>query len=184
MRVSRGMTAVVAVVGLMVASVGLVAQKTTEMHKGTGGSPHVRSEWVVGGANITIEYGRPLLKGRTIGKDLVPFGQVWRAGADEATTLKSDKPLTLGTLTVPAGAHTLFVLPSADKWVLIVSKQTGQWGTQYTAGQDLGRVDMTVTTASAPVEQHTINIEPKGDGGVLQLSFGTVKASVPFTVGK
>ncbi len=184
MRSSRSVTALVAVVGLTLASAGLLAQKTTDMHKGTGGSPHVRSEWTVAGASITVEYGRPFLKGRTIGKDVVPYGQVWRAGADEATTLKTDKPLTFGSLTVPAGVHTLFVLPAADKWVLIVSKQTGQWGTQYTAGQDLGRVDMALSAAPAAAEQHTISVEPTSGGGVLQMTFGTVRASVPFSVGK
>jgi len=181
---SRMVTTMVAAVACLAAGAGLLAQKTTPMHAGGGGSPHVRTEWVVGGASITVEYGRPFLKGRTIGKDVVPYGQVWRAGADEATTLKTDKPLVFGSLTVPAGTHTLFVLPAADKWVLIVSKATGQWGTQYKADQDLGRVDMALGKAAAPAEQHTISIEPKGSGGVLQLTFGTVQASVPFTVGK
>jgi hypothetical protein len=72
----------------------LAAQKTTEVHPGKAGSPHVRTEWTVDGANISIEYGRPFLKGRTIGgKEVATFGKPWRAGADEATTLKTDTPL-------------------------------------------------------------------------------------------
>lgn len=168
-----------------VAAAGLAAlQKTTTMHPGSGGSPHVRTEWAVGGANISIEYGRPFLKGRTIGKELVPNGVVWRAGADEATTLKADKALRFGSLTVPAGTHTLFVLPAAGKWQLLVSKQTGQWGTDYSPAQDVGRVDMKLETLAKAVEQHTISITPQGNGGVLTIEFGTAKASVPFDVVK
>src|SRR5690349_10225029 len=102
-----------------IAVAGLMAQKTTQVHPGNGGSPHVRTEWMIDGANISIEYGRPYLKGRTIGKDVVQHGFVWRAGADEATTLKTDKALVFGKLTVPAGTHTLWVMPHAEKWELI-----------------------------------------------------------------
>jgi len=175
--------ATVAMAVMALAGLGAM-QKTTDVHPGTGGSPHARTEWTIAGANISIEYGRPLLKGRTIGENLVPYGQVWRAGADEATTLKSDKPLVFGHLTVPAGTHTLYVLPAADKWVLIVNKQTGQWGTVYQEGQDLGRVDMSLGKPAGSAEQHTIAIAPLAGGGVLQISFGSVQASVPFTVGK
>ena len=110
--------------------VGLAAQKTTEVHPGKGGSPHVRTEWTVDGAAISIEYGRPFLKGRTIGKDVAPIGQIWRAGADEATTIKTDKALKFGSLAVPAGAYTLWVVPGEKDWQLVISKATGQWGTQ------------------------------------------------------
>ncbi|MBM3778790.1 MAG: DUF2911 domain-containing protein [Acidimicrobiia bacterium] len=166
-----------------VAVAGLTAlQKTTAIHPGMGGSPHVRTDWAVAGATISIEYGRPYLKGRSIERQLVPAGRVWRAGADQATTLKSDKTLRFGSLSVPAGTYTLFVMPSADKWQLIVNKQTGQWGTEYTQSQDLGRVDMKLETLSSPVEQHTFAIAPQGKGGVLSIEWGTVKASVPFDV--
>ena len=87
-----------ALVAVMTA--GAAAQKTTNVHPGKGGSPHVRTDWAVDGAAVSIEYGRPFLKGRTIGS-VAPNGKVWRAGADEATTLKTDKPLKFGTLSVP-----------------------------------------------------------------------------------
>lgn len=164
-------------------TVALSAQQTTQVHPGKGGSPHVRSEWTVGGAKIAIEYGRPYLKGRAVGKDVAPFGKEWRTGADEATTLISDKPLKFGTLTVPAGTHTLYTRPGETEWQLIVSNKTGQWGIPYPAGEDLGRVPMEVSTAGAPVEQLTIAIEGKGAGGVLRVTWGTTSASVPFTVG-
>src|SRR5215204_2112972 len=89
-----------------------LAQKTTEMGKGSGGSPHVRSEWAVDGANIAIEYGRPALKGRTPGKDIDPYeGKEWRTGADEQTTLITNKPLKFGSLSVPAGTYGIHTIP-------------------------------------------------------------------------
>src|ERR671912_969757 len=82
------------------------AQKTTDVHPGKAGSPHVRTEMTVDGANISIEYGRPALKGRTPGKDIDPYeGKEWRTGADEQTTLITDKALKFGTLSLPAGRY-------------------------------------------------------------------------------
>jgi hypothetical protein len=161
-----------------------LAQKTTEIHPGKGGSPHVRTEWTVAGANISVEYGRPSLKGRTVGQEVASYGKVWRTGADEATTLKTGATLVFGSLTVPAGTYTLWTLPGEAGWKLIVNKQTGQWGTNYDEKQDLGRVDMKVEKVSSPVEQHTISIEPGTGGGVLQVTWGNTRASVPFTVKK
>ena len=157
----------------------LSAQKTTQVHAGKGGSPHVRSEWVVRGANISIEYGRPYLKGRP-GSDLMPPGQPWRTGADEATTLRTDKALMLGELEVPAGTYTLYTVPG-PQWQLIVSKETGQWGIPYPEGQDLGRTPM--LTAQIPaVEQLTILMDDTPGGGRLRIEWGTVRVSVPVVV--
>ncbi len=178
----RQIGGVLALAVLMLGAVSAM-QKTTAMHPGTGGSPHVRTEWTIDGANISIEYGRPYIKGRPLGT-LVPNGQVWRAGADEATTLKTDKALVFGNLTVPAGTHTLFIHAQPDKWQLAVNKQTGQWGTDYNAKNDLGRVDMNLETAAKPVEQHTISIDPQPGGGVLRIEWGPARATVPFKVQK
>lgn len=163
-------------------SLALSSQKTTEVHKGGGGSPHVRTEWTVDGANISIEYGRPFLKGRSEAQ-MMPAGQEWRTGADEATTLETDKPLKFGPLAVPAGTYTLYTVPSEKEWQFVVSKRTGQWGIPYPAGQDLGRVPMKVAKASAPVEQLTISIDDTRPGAALRIEWGTTSASVPFTVG-
>src|SRR5688572_31372499 len=96
----------------IVSAVGLSAvqqqSRTRLLHPGFGGSPHVLTEWVLDEAVITIQYGRPYLKGRTIGQDIVPYSEVWRVGADEATTLTSDADLVFGDLTVPAGSHTIW----------------------------------------------------------------------------
>jgi hypothetical protein len=160
-------------------AVPLNAQKTTQVHPGKGGSPHVRSEWAVRGANISIEYGRPLLKGRPE-EQLMPPGQPWRTGADEATTLKTDKALLVGELEVPAGTYTLYTVPG-PQWQLVVSKATGQWGIPYPEGQDLGRVKM-LTTRIPPVEQLTILMDDTPGGGRLRIEWGTVRASVPIVV--
>lgn len=160
------------------------AQKTTELAIGKGGSPHVRHEITVDGANLSIEYGRPSLKGRVPGKDIDPFdGKEWRTGADEATTLKTDKPLKFGNLSVPAGTYTLYTIPTGGTWHLIVSKKTGQWGIPYPQGEDLGRVPMTLGKAPAPAEQLTITIQDTPAGGTLHVDWGATRASVPFTLG-
>ena len=165
-------------------SVTLSAQKVTPLKIGEGGSPHVRTDWKIDGANISIEYGRPLLKGRTPGKDIDPFeGKEWRTGADEQTTLKTDKPLKIGSLSVPAGTYGLHTIPVNGTWQLIVSKRASGWGIPYPAGQDLGRVPMTMARASAPVEQLTISIDDTPAGGTLRVEWAGTKASVPFTVG-
>jgi hypothetical protein len=173
-------------VTLLAATFGaaLTAQKTTPTGPATAASPHVRSEWTIHGANISIEYGRPSLKGRTVGKEVAPFGEEWRTGADQATTLKTDKPLKFGALAVPAGTYTLYTLPTDKGWQLIVSKKTGQWGIPYPgAAQDLGRAPMTVGKTTVPVEQLTIALDDTPTGGTLRVEWGPTSASIPFTVG-
>jgi hypothetical protein len=171
-----------AVVMMAVTAIG-GGQKTTQVGPGAAGSPHVRTEWTIDGAAISIEYGRPFLKGRSVGKEVAPFGSEWRTGADEATTIKTDKPLKFGTLAVPAGTYTLYTLPGEKQWQLIISKATGQWGIPYPAGKDLGRVPMTVGKPGAAAEQLTISIQDTPGGATLHVDWGTTRASVPFTVG-
>lgn len=166
------------------------AQQTTQIHPGKGGSPHVRSVYTVDGATITLEYGRPSVKGRTIfGPDgLHKPGNVWRMGADEATTLKTSKDLMFGSVHVPAGTYTLFALPLAGDapdalaGKLIISKQTGQWGTQYAQAQDLGRIDAMVTMAAAPTELLTLSILDTPSGASFVMEWENIRAVVPFVV--
>ena len=141
------------------------AQKTTEVHPGKAGSPHVRTEWTIDGGNLSIEYGRPSLKGRTPGKDIDPYdGREWRTGADEATTLKTDKMLMFGALHVPAGTYTIYTIPTGGTWQLVISKKTGQWGVPYPKGEDLGRAPMTLGKAPNAAEQLTY-LDPGHAGG-------------------
>ena len=143
------------------------------------GSPHETITATVDGAKVSIEYGRPYMRGRKIVGGLVPYGRVWRTGADAATTLTTDAPLNIGGAAVPAGKVTLYTLPSAQGWKLIINKQTGQWGMEYNEAQDLARVDLTVKTLTTPVDQFTIKIE----GGMLKLSWELTELTVPIKKG-
>jgi hypothetical protein len=164
--------------------VTLTAQQTVEVHPGKGGSPHVRTSATVDGAKISIEYGRPALKGRTPGKDIDPYeGKEWRTGADEQTTLVTDRPLKFGTLAVPAGTYGIHTIPMKGTWQLIISKREKGWGIPYPAGQDLGRVPMTMGKVPKPDERLTITIEDTAAGGTIHVDWGNTRASAPFTVG-
>jgi hypothetical protein len=169
---------------MLAAVVSVSAQKTTEVHPGKGGSPHVRSEWTIDGANISVEYGRPSLKGRPEA-DLMPVGQPWRTGADEATVLKTDKPLKFGTLSLQPGTYTLNTQPGEKDWQLIVGKlgKPGQWGIPYNATLEIGRAPMSLQKTKAPVEQVTISVDDTPKGATLKVEWGTKSASIPFTVG-
>ncbi len=139
-------------------------------------SPHETVTGTVGGAEITVSYGRPYMKGRSLDK-LVPEDQVWRAGADEATTFRTNKDLMVGSLAVPAGTYALFFMPHGKTdGELIVNKVSEQWGLDYdkNKGQDLGSTKMKISSASAPAEQFTMAIS----GGNLQMMWGTWVASV------
>ena len=131
------------------------------------------------GKKITIDYSRPYAKGRKIMGGLVPYGAVWRTGANEATLLKTDTDLVIGGTAVPAGSYTLWTLPSENSWKLIINKQTGQWGTNYDPTQDLARVDMNVSSMPQTVEQFTISLDQKGsDAAQLNLQWEKTQASV------
>jgi hypothetical protein len=146
-------------------------------------SPREKVSATVDGASITIDYSRPYMKGRSIfARDgLVPFGKVWRTGADEATTLTTGATLVIGSLTVPAGTYTIYTIPNEKEWTLIVNKQTGQWGTVYQESQDLGRVPMTLSKVG-PTEQFQIAVQDTAAGGELQMMWETTKATAAFTV--
>ena len=162
----------------------LAAQHTTQIHPGKGGSPHVRAEWTIDGAHITIEYGRPSLKGRPESQ-MMPAGKPWRTGADEATVLTTDKTLKFGTLSLAAGAYTLNTQPGASGWELIVGKlgKHGQWGIPYDAALEIGRAPMKAGKTAAPVEHVTISVDDTAAGGTLRVEWGTTSATITFTVG-
>lgn len=126
-------------------------------------SPPGTTECTIKGKKVTISYSRPSMRNRKIMGELVPYGKVWRTGANEATTLTTEADLDIGGAKVPAGTYTLYTLPSADTWKLIINKQTGQWGTEYHQDQDLARVDMKKTDIVVPVEQFTISLDQDGN---------------------
>jgi hypothetical protein len=119
------------------------------------------------------------VKGRKIYGGLVPYGEVWRTGANEATTFVTSSDITVGGTKVPAGSYTIFSVPNADGWKLVVSKGTGEWGTQYPgADKDLARIDMKVSKLPSPVENFTISYEKSGSGCTMNIDWETTRASV------
>ena len=134
-----------------------------------------------GGAALWFDYGRPAKRGRVIFGNVVPWGGVWRTGANAATQFKTDKSLDFGGVVVPPGFYTLWTVPSPTGWKLIVNSETGQWGTAHKAEKDLYTIDMKTTTLPEVAERFTISVEPSAEGGVLNLDWDTTRASAAFT---
>ncbi|HEY3853566.1 MAG TPA: DUF2911 domain-containing protein [Verrucomicrobiae bacterium] len=158
-------------------------------------SPHETVSGVIDGNRVTVVYGRPYTKDpktgapRKIWGTLVPYGKIWRTGADEATLLITQKPIVFGDTTIPAGAYTLWTLPAEDGSAkLVINKQIGQWGAGaniYDEKNDLARVDMKKDAIDTPVDQFTMAVEknPSG-GGVIKLTWESTQYSAAFTVQK
>jgi Protein of unknown function (DUF2911) len=124
-------------------------------------SPPAQTSTTIGGHAVAIKYGAPSVRGRQIFGGLVPFGTIWRFGANEATALSTDGDLMIGNVSVPKGNYTLYLWPaSATDMMLVINKQTGQWGTEYDKNQDLGRVPFKITKSPAPVETLAIKLSP------------------------
>lgn len=135
--------------------------------------------------SIRINYGQPHLRGRALHTSgLVPLDTVWRLGANEATELETTMDLTIGGQDVPKGKYTLFALPTASGWKLIVNKNTGQWGTDYKPEHDLVRIDLTKRTLTQPVESFTMWLVPKQGtaSGDLRFAWGTSELSTTWAV--
>jgi hypothetical protein len=140
-------------------------------------SPPAKAEATLNGKKVAIDYSAPSKRDRVIMGELVPYGKVWRTGANAATTLTTAGDLMIGSIHVPKGTYTLFTIPGEKEWTLIVNKQTGQWGTDYDAAQDLGRTKMTVTPLKDPVETFNIGVDKKA----LTMTWENTRASVPVT---
>jgi len=135
-----------------------------------------------GGKTIKTEYSSPRMKGRKIYGGLVPYGEVWRTGANEATTFVTSADVVVGGKPVTAGSYTLFTVPTADKWTLIINKKTGEWGIPYKYEKDeLARLDMKVSKLPAPVENFTIAYDKTTTGCTLRLDWETTRATADIT---
>jgi hypothetical protein len=135
-----------------------------------------------GGKTIKTDYSSPRMRGRKIYGDLVPFGEVWRTGANEATTFAASADVVVGGKTVPAGSYTIFTVPTVSKWTLIINKKTGEWGIPYKYESDeLARVDMKVSKLPAPVENFTIAYDKSGSGCTMRLDWETTRASIDIS---
>lgn len=146
-------------------------------------SPAAKTAVMIDGKAIRIAYHAPSTHGRKIFGGLVPYGEVWRAGANEATAIHTDADLDIGGLKVGKGDYTLYVYPESNQWKLIVNKQTGQWGTVYNQAQDLGRVMMKMSATPAPVDAWKITLSQAGPHmGKIRMEWENSAAEVEFTV--
>lgn len=137
----------------------------------------------IGGANFTVDYGRPLARGRVLLGDVVPFDRVWRTGANGATQFTTSAPITLAGLPMPAGSYTIWTIPHANGVELVVNRQRGQWGTGYGPAHDLGRAPMQTETLATAVEQFTISIDASdGRRGALAMAWGPFRWTAPIEV--
>ena len=170
----------------VIAALGFSVHAQAAGDKSKRPSPPAKAECqLAAGKSIVVEYSSPRAKGRKIFGGLVPFGEVWRTGANEATSLVTPVSLKIGGKDVPAGSYTLFTIPQADKWTFIVSKKTGEWGVPYPGEkEDLLRADMKVSKLPAAVENVTIALEKSGAGCTLNLDWETTRASVEVGGGK
>jgi len=143
-------------------------------------SPPEKASVVLNEKTVTIDYSAPSARGRKIKGGLVPYGKVWRTGANAATTLKTPVDLKIGSQSVPAGTYTIYSLPAEDGWTLIVNKQTGQWGTVYDEKQDLGRVPLKAVNVDTTVETFKIHFEnTNANQTELHLTWENFDLSVP-----
>jgi len=134
------------------------------------------------GKTIKTDYSSPRVKGRKIFGGLVPYGEVWRTGANDATTLVTDTNVKIGDKDVPAGNYTIFAIPNADKWTLIISKKTGEWGIPYPGeGDDLARTDMRVSQLPSAVENFTIGFDQTGSTCAMHLDWASTRAGVDIS---
>ena len=170
-------------IGCLVAMVVALAAPSRAQAGGQAASPPAKAECkLADGKTIHIDYASPRMRGRKIFGGLVPYGEVWRAGANDATTFVIDADMNVGGKAVPAGSYTLFTLPKEDGWTLIVSKDTGEWGVPYPGQQDdFTRAPMKVSKRDAPLENFTISLDRAGDACMLRMDWETTQASVEIT---
>jgi hypothetical protein len=134
------------------------------------------------GKTIAVNYSSPRMRGRKIFGELVPFGEVWRAGADDATSFAPNADIVVGGKNVPAGKYTIFILPTPTKWTLIISKQTGEFGIPYPGEQyDFARLEMKVSKLASPLENFTISFDPAGTSCTMKLDWETTRASIDIS---
>lgn len=112
--------------------------------------------------NVEITYSRPFLKGREFGKDIVPYGKVWRTGANEATVFEVNQDVLIEGKLLPAGKYSLYTIPDEKETIVIFNKEWDQWGTRYDESQDALRVTVPTFKSEESVEQFTIDLDNAG----------------------
>ena len=164
-----------------------VGEKFASLETSQGGAVQLSvrdtARATIGNATFTVDYGRPLARGRVLLGDIIPYDDVWRTGANAATQFSTSEPITLGGIRLPAGTYTLWTVPRISGTDLIVNKQTGQWGTGYNAKFDIGTAPMVTSTAASPVEKFTISISSTdAHHGILVMEWGSFRWTAPIVV--
>jgi len=145
--------------------------------------PRGTSSLTLKGKTVSVEYGRPSLRGRTTDELLgkLPAGGFWRMGSNTSTTFKTETDLAFGDVTVPAGEYSLWMQRQDDNsWKLVFNKQHGQWGTQHDASQDFASVPLKESKAANPIEMVTLTLSKAGGGGTLTIQWGTLEVAAGF----
>ena len=178
-------TLVLASAGIVYSHEGLKTSPVQATDKSKRPSPAAHAEYQFGdGKTLIVDYSSPRAKGRTVYGGLVPYGQIWRAGANEATTFVTNTDLMVGGKAVPAGSYTIFVIPNKDKWTLIIQKKTGEWGVPYPGEtSELLRTDMKVSPLPSPLENFAIGLDKTASGCTLHMDWETTRASVDIAEG-
>jgi hypothetical protein len=146
-------------------------------------SPRDSSELIISGKRLSVNYGRPSVRGRKIMGSVVPYGKVWRTGANAATGFTTQADLIFGNTKLPHGSYTLYSLPSSKQWKLIVNKQIGQWGTVYNEKLDVTRIPLKKKMLAHVAEKFTITLERTSDtSGVMKLSWEKTQLSLNFQI--
>ncbi|UAB79986.1 DUF2911 domain-containing protein [Marixanthomonas sp. SCSIO 43207] len=131
-----------------------------------------------------VIYSRPQMKGREIFGELVPYGKVWRTGANEATELTIYKALELNNVTLQPGTYSIYTIPEADMWTVIINKNTNVWGTVYNQEMDVVRIKTPAREAAAPTESLSMVFRPENDGTTLMIGWEKTYVEIPFKIAK
>lgn len=171
------------------ADTACVVQNPRQMPAEGRQSPLDSVTFAVGGQQVKLCYGRPSLRGRhMIGGTAVPYGRLWRTGANEPTIFYTPLKLDVAGISVPPGLYSLYTVPGEKEWEIIVNRSTSQWGheSRYTPEvqkQELGRGRAPAERLPAPVETFTIRAEPAGQGQSLLLEWENTRVRIPVRAG-
>jgi hypothetical protein len=179
MKKSRLLTTI-AFAFMMLISYNVDAQKFSGLDK----SPLDLASFPSRGADkvIKVFYSRPQLKGRTVGKDLAPYGKLWRTGANDATQIQFLSDMKFGDKTIKTGAYSLFTIPGEKEWVIIISSDVDNWATRgYDESNEVARIMVPVTEGSESLEAFSIAFEATESGATMHMGWDKVRVAVPFT---
>jgi hypothetical protein len=165
-------------------AVALACEPSTRMPVEGRASPYDSATIRVGSEQLRICYGRPYAHGREIFGGLVPYGSLWRTGANEPTIMHLPFTASIGGLTVPPGSYSLYTEPGESEWTIIINRSTSQWGheSSYTDAvrqQEVGRATVRAERLDQHVEQFTIRGEPTADGADILLEWERTRARIP-----